>query len=264
MQYLIKEMSILTGIKGSTIRKWQERYHIFSPTLADNGYWYYSDDDYLLLSVIKRLITEGQKISKIVALGKKKLLSMQGESKFSQEDLVFIKEISNNTFYLLKEKLDNAYETLDLKTFIDGYVRNLLVIVGEAWARKMLTVSDEHAFSRWIFGYLMEKTLKHTKEGPPEYLLAIFPGDQHELGALLHYILLLQANIHVKFVGILPLKYILTELKKGSYHTVGLSLTIPHKKERIAKVKKHILSKTKIQNIEFGGRGYQLSLQGEL
>lgn len=261
MEYLIKDLSRLTGVKSGTIRKWQERYNLFSPKRAQNGYWYYSDEDYTILSNVVKFLRNGDKISNVTSMDKELLKTYNNTSKFSEKEYQTIKYISQSNYSVIENMLEDELINSGNQKFYEDIVRKLLVLVGEAWEYGYISVSEEHEFSRWLHGYLMNKVPEKVMNKDPEYLVVVFPGDLHELGALLHYLLLLEKGINAKFVGTLPVDHVLIELKKTSYKTVSFSLTLPQTQKKINSVKKTILRRTNVQDVLFGGRGYSISME---
>lgn len=263
MSYLIKDLSKMTGVKGFTIRKWQERYGIFQPSLAPNGYWYYSADDYAVLSRIVKLIESGEKISSIVALGRDKLLSSRDDSSYSGEEKMVIRLIQENQFAEIGNMLDNFHRKSNFTSFIRNHVERFVILSGRAWQDGLIGVGDEHAFSRWMTGYLREKcTIYENASVQPVWLVAVFPGDTHELGALMHYAILIAKKVPVRFVGNLPVEHLIKELKKGNYRTISISMALAPPLSKIMKFKKSLLAKTTVKKVFFGGRGFKLAKYG--
>lgn len=265
MQYLIKDLSRMTGIKGFTIRKWQERYKFFQPTLASNGYWYYSNDDYVVLSRIVRLLSEGMRISKIASIGRDKILQLRNDRDYSEDERTFVNWMSAQNFTALKSYLDERRSREKFTVFINLTVKNLVVLCGRAWEDGLLTTADEHSFSRWIFGYLRGVVSWMENSAKPVWLVAVFPGDRHEIGALMYYALLRYKKIAAKFVGILPIEHVIRELNRSNqYKAVSFSMTLAQTPVKIEKLKGRIQSRTSIKKVMIGGRGYSLTKHGAL
>jgi DNA-binding transcriptional MerR regulator len=258
MKYLIKDLSKMTGVKGSTIRKWQERYGIFDPQVAPNGYWYYSNDDYIVLNRIVNFLERGDKISKVVALGREYLLKYQNTENYSQEERNFFRSLQANDFSTIEAKYNQLFQEVGFRTFVREHLHKLVIFVGRGWNDGLISVADEHAFSRWFIGYLSKLIQPIRKDVEPIWLVASFPGDTHELGALMHYALLCSKNIPVRFVGSLPIEHIVKELVKPHYKAISFSLAVQQPLKKIEKIKNLVLTKTKVQNIYFGGRGIKL------
>jgi len=264
MGYLIKDLSKLTGVKGFTIRKWQERYRIFQPQLAPNGYWYYTPDDFTILSRIVKRIEQGEKISSIVALGREKLLSLKDDSGYTEEEKKLIRLIQENQFTEIGNLLEKYFsESTRFSNFIYNHIERIAILVGRAWKDGLISVADEYSFSRWMIGYLRQKCNQFEISGnKPIWLVAVFPGDTHELGALMHYAILLSKKIPARFVGNLPVEHLIKELNRGQYRALSVSLTLAPSMGKIEKFKNTILSKTRVKKVFFGGRGYKLAKYG--
>ncbi len=63
--YSIDDLEKLSGIKAHTIRIWEKRYHLLTPSRTDTNIRYYSDDDLKKLLNVSVLTGHGMKISKI-------------------------------------------------------------------------------------------------------------------------------------------------------------------------------------------------------
>lgn len=265
MKYLIKDLSRMTGVKGFTIRKWQERYKIFKPQLAPNGYWYYSNEDYEVLVRIVRFLEEGEKISHIVALGRENLLKFKNEDGYSEEEKQFIRWLENDQFSEIENYLNEQEKQKNFSSFIRQSLEKQVALVGRAWQDGMISVADEHSFSRWVTTYIRNKCKKYEtelKDKKPIWLVAVLPGDTHEIGALMHYAILLGKKVPARFVGTLPLDHIIRELNKGQYRTISISMTMAPQLTKLEKIKNTILNKTSVKKVIFGGRGYRLAKYG--
>lgn len=263
MNYLINDLSRLTGVKGPTIRKWQERYKILKPTLANNGYWIYHDDDYLILNTIHKKVQEGIKVSEVVAEGRDALLATTASNreKFTRMELKQLRLIIDNKIMVLQRYLNQLEKTCSFPELIEDYIYPLIVLVGNAWEARLIHVSDEHSFSKWMFTYLYSKATRYIKEIPKNHLITVFPGDVHELGALMHFSLLAYQGGAVKFLGAIPFKFLLKELKKHDYETISFSMALPQSPTRITQIRSKVEEKLPECKVLFGGRGWQLTKQ---
>ena len=265
MQYLIKDLSRLTGISGARIRKWQERFGIFSPQQGDNGYWYYDSDDYLLLRSIGKRLSEGEKLSHIIQLGSTKLLQSPDEDKFNAENWELIKIIQKNSLHTLRRTFEAQFQKSGMKSFLKDYLRQKIIMVGEAWSLGHLSVAEEHSFTRFIFSFLSEKIADLQTDDTPRWLVATFPDDPHELGAFMHYCLLLHKKIPAKYCGSLPEKYLIKEIASPNYQVVSLSLVVPQEPQKILELKQTIMKHLHVRKVIFGGYGYtKVSQQTDL
>ncbi|MCB1138322.1 MAG: MerR family transcriptional regulator [Leptospiraceae bacterium] len=260
MKYLIKDLSKLTGFDGARIRKWQERYRILRPERGGNGYWYYNNEDYIVLQNMKRLLDKGEKLQSVVSLGREYLLGMMGADDFSEDEMEVIKRISRNDFESIGQALDRQYSSMHFTDFVRGPVRDTVVLIGSAWEAGLLSVAEEHAVSRWLFTYIYGKTRELGIVDDPVWLVAVFPGDPHELGALMHYALLVAKRIPAKYAGTLSPEHIIDELKRNQYRNLSLSLVMPQSMEKIDSVRSKIKERSGVKKVLIGGRGYRAAL----
>ncbi|MCS7205547.1 MAG: MerR family transcriptional regulator [Leptospiraceae bacterium] len=255
MKYLIKDLSKMTGLSPARIRKWQERYNILRPTQAHNGYYYYDNDDLRVLLFIKNQLSNGKTLKELLNISREQVLNKNLYlHEFTQKELELINYISNYQYHEIQKHLDSIYKKSFLKWISE--IRNLLILVGRAWEKNFLSVADEHSISNWIRSYIAKHLLKEMKFEKPVWLVCVFPGDTHELGAMLHFAKLLYYKVPAKFVGMLPKHELLREIRQNSYRKISISVVLPKKWKELENLRKEI---QKISNAKvlFGGYGFK-------
>ena len=262
MRYLIKDLSKMTGVKGFTIRKWQERYSIFQPQMANNGYWYYSNEDYTVLSKIVKLLESGERISNIAAIGRENLLKLKNEAGYSDYERQLLHWVMEGNFSAIEKEFEAKVSSMSFKDFIRNHAEHMVILVGRAWQDGLITVAEENSLTKWLFGYIRNKASQFETDKRPIWLVSVFPGDPHELGALLHYAVLKSKKIPAKFVGSIPMEHLVKELIKTNYKIVSLSMALAQPLPKIEKVKNALLKKSQVKKVYFGGRGYKLAKYG--
>lgn len=256
MKYLIKDLACVSNLHPDRIRKWQERYHLLKPELGSNGYYYYSNEDLKILLYVKNELSKGKKISQIIAKPRQELLKEITQSnEFSTEELSIIEAISNFNYKPIERKL---YQVLKKKGFYSWLreIHKLIILTGKTWEKNLITISDEHSFSNWLKANLLTYIVRNLPKKKPVWLVSTFPGDPHELGALLHYIKLLKFKVPARYVGNLPKEELLKEIKIGSYRVVSISIVLPQKWKVIQNLK-HQIEKLDHTKVLFGGYGYK-------
>ena len=254
MQYLIKDLAGLTNLSKDRIRKWQERYSLLKPVRGKNGYYYHSNEDFFVLRSIKQKLESGQKLKDIIRLGRENLLDEQSNS-FNMDELELISLISKNYFSSLSEIYDQKRAKTNFVEWVQNDLHRLVVLVGEAWAANLLSVADEYAFTRWFIGYFSEKIHCLKIDVVPKVLVSVYPKDRHELGAFLHYGLLLYYEISSKFCGSLPEAELLKELESQKYEELHISVVLNHKNSEIERFKQYMLDRFPNLMIKIGGLG---------
>lgn len=257
MKFLIKDLSEMTGFSPARIRKWQERYHILNPVAGPNGYYYYDNDDLKILLYIKEELAKGRPLKEILKTPREVILSKDVYyHDFTTDELKFIDYIIRYQYNELEKHLDAILKSKNFLSWIKE-IHRLILLSGKAWEKNFITIADEHSFSNWLRGYILKYTLKKMKYQQPVWLVAIYPGDNHELGALLHFSKLLHYGVPAKYVGTLPKAELIREIKMNPYRYVSISVVLPRKKKELENLKKDIL-KVRECKVLFGGYGYKL------
>lgn len=217
-KYRIKTVGQKTGIPPITLRAWERRYQILSPTRETNRYRLYSDQDVRILLWLKKRLEEGMSISEAAA--ELKDISPQ-EMKFEnpevekkerpkKSDSVSIRDLRDKIYSALVNHdegramavLSLAKNSLSLTQLIENIIIPMLVRIGEDWYTGKILIATEHFASSFIRGALMSiyQKLPSTRHGQT-ILIGSAPGDMHELGPLMMAIMLREAGYKVEFLG---------------------------------------------------------------
>lgn len=269
MKYLIKDLARISGLQPARIRKWQERYSFLRPTQGSNGYYYYSNDDLFILKNIATELQTGKTISKILAAGRDQLLHPPSQEKFSKREWRLLRVVSANRFEVLDRFLSLRLRQMPFRPWIARELVPLLVLVGRGWEENLISVADEHAFSRWFTGYFQRvlqfryRSPKRSEESA-EILVACFPGDKHELGAMLFSGKLISRGIPVKFVGTLPEEELTRELGRLPYRYLCLSSVLPPGTSQLQNLCRRLGARFPGLSIHLGGSGQSFPRQCRL
>lgn len=255
MKFLIKDLAKMTDINPDRIRKWQERYHILNPEIGKNGYYYYNNEDLKILLFIKKELKTGKRIKQIIENYKKNKSVNFFENEFTSEELTIINLISNFDYKPIEKHLSSVLNKEGFYKWLRE-IHKLILLTGKAWEKDLISISDEHSFSNWLKGNLLTYVVRNIPEKKVIWLVCTFPGDEHELGAILHYVKLLKFKVPARYVGNLPKEELLRELKINQYKYLSISVVMPRKWKELQKLKEEI---QKIGNIKvlFGGYGYK-------
>ncbi len=256
MKYLIKDLAEITGLSPARIRKWQERFRILEPETGSNGYHYYTNEDLFVLTNISRELEKGSPLNAVIKRGRGALLEPPADGEFTREEWNLITAISSGAFQQLATYM-RGMKTGSIKTWVKNHLHPLVVLVGRAWQRGVLKVSDEHAFSRWFQGFFMESVAHLQRDARPNWLVAVHPDDEHELGALMHYGILLEYGVAARFCGRLPENELTRELQAHPYRKVTISVINPRGMDELNRLKERIRNVEPGVSVVFGGGGYR-------
>jgi MerR family transcriptional regulator, light-induced transcriptional regulator len=189
-----------TGIGKDTLRVWERRYGFPVPGRDGNDERTYPMVQVEKLRVIKRLMDQGHRPGRIVALSMDALQHLsRGEANLraghaaadthSREDLVaYIAMLQMQDHDGLRRELLKTLSQDGLQRFVTDVVAPLTTLVGDAWARGDLAVHQEHLYTECV-GALMRQAIvsipKPSGGGEPAVLLTTFPQEAHGLGLLM-------------------------------------------------------------------------------
>ena len=188
-----------TGIGKDTLRVWERRYGFPLPGRDGNDERTYPMAQVEKLRVIKRLMDQGHRPGRIVALSMDALQHLsRGEANLraghaaavnQREDLVaYIAMLQMQNHDGLRRELLNTLSQDGLLRFVTDVVAPLTTLVGDAWARGDLAVHEEHLYTECV-GALMRQAIvsipKPSGGGEPAVLLTTFPQEAHGLGLLM-------------------------------------------------------------------------------
>jgi len=189
-----------TGIGKDTLRVWERRYGFPQPARDEFDERSYPLEQVEKLRIIKRLIDQGLRPGRIVALPIQALQKLSLSSVYSPQGLSGISEAQGTDLRkymerLLRHDLDGlrrglhqALASMGINPFVTDLVAPLNVMVGEAWMRGELEVFEEHLYTECITALMHQAIHQVSSASPktaPTVLLTTFPQEQHGLGLLM-------------------------------------------------------------------------------
>ena len=191
-----------TGLAKDTLRVWERRYGFPQPGRDAFGERASTLSDVEKLRVIKRLLDQGHRPGRIVALPIEELQRLsqgmsgervhwvaqtdEGEAEVDLRD--FMQMIKEHRAEDLRRAFSQAAITLGLTRFVTEVVAPLNVMVGEAWLRGALEVFEEHLYTESVTT-IIRNTIGNVPEqgehSTPKVLLTTFPQEAHALGLLM-------------------------------------------------------------------------------
>lgn len=211
--YSIKDLERLSGIKAHTIRIWEQRYNILNPDRTDTNIRSYNDEELKLILNIASLVRAGGKISHIVKLKPKEIVSRIQDLVANPNSIneFFALQIDNLVIAMLDlddAKFDKVISTSAIKY---GFEETMLQIifpflqkVGIMWRTGEVSVLQEHFISNLIRSKVLVAIdgYSNTQSANAEKWLLFLPeGELHELGLLFSKYLLNSRGKHVMYFG---------------------------------------------------------------
>lgn len=209
MEYSIKDMERLSGVKAHSIRIWEKRYNLFSPNRSDTNIRSYSEDDLKKLLNVAHLNREGYKISKIAAMSMPVMQSEVMKTQQGSRDVeVIIERMIVAVIDLNEYEFDKILTELlfdyDFEILVIDYVFPFLDRIGVLWQTGSVSPAQEHFISNLIRSKIIVATDRLSI--PAQYkgqsfLLFLRDGELHEFGLLFANYLLRKYGFRTIYLG---------------------------------------------------------------
>ena len=212
--YTIKHAAELTGIGVATLRAWERRYAVVTPSRSQGRYRLYSDADVRALSIMTALVSDGWTAGQAAAETLRRLdTTLTSDSSLvdnrSAPGLATLDEL-DELFAAASELdaervgviLDRALAGDDFTAVAGHWLMPVLTAVGGAWADGRMTAAGEHLIS-----YAVQRRLAGLYEATarpsagPLVVLALPPGSRHELGLLAFAVAARQGGLDTAYLG---------------------------------------------------------------
>lgn len=228
-----------SGIARDTLRVWERRYGFPLPTRNDKGERMYPLEQLRRLQRIRRLLDQGLRPGKVVALTEPDLERIEADlyPDHEADDAIerIISVLQSGDVAQLDSELSSSYQLQGMETFITQTVIPVLKTVGERWAMGRLEIYEEHLLSEVLTRflnseiYLLQKTAKK-----PRVVLATLPGEEHTLGLLMVSALLSSRNISVVNLGAeVPLDQLTSAVDRYEADILGVTFSGAYQYENI-------------------------------
>ena len=228
-----------SGIARDTLRIWERRYGFPEPLRNDKGERMYPEGQLRRLQRIRRLLDQGLRPGKVVALNDDDLDLLEAElypdesSSDSIEHILTVLQTSGGLE--LEAALTETYQQQGMQVFITETVIPLLYVVGERWAKGKLQIFEEHLLSEVLTRFLNSEISAIQKTSmKPRVLLATLPGEEHTLGLLMFSALLSARNVSVTNLGgEVPLDQIVLAVDRLNVDALGITFSAAYQYENI-------------------------------
>ena len=188
----MKAVSHLTGVRPELLRRWEKRYHLFTPQRAGNRYREFDDEDVQLLLYIRQQIDHGRSIGELAAEGREALLRQLRPAQASpgqQDNPCLLDELLGYIQHLDKPRLEARLAEWavhhSFATLLDTVFVPLMHRLGELWAAGEVSVASEHFATMFLKQRLLTMLQTTAPGASAPLLLCACPAKEfHELGLL--------------------------------------------------------------------------------
>lgn len=218
-----------TGLLKETLRVWERRYGFPRPLRDAQGERVYPRDQVERLRLIRRLMDQGWRPGRLMALDDAALLAAAGSLQVSTTPQLeaLLASLRTRDAGGVRALLEALIDEHGLQGFVTGLAVRLCSEVGEAWARGELDVAQEHLFTEQI-----RRALRAALPAPandprgPRVLLTTFPEEEHDLALLFAEALLAPEGARCTSLGAqTPLLDIVHTMRQGGHQVLLLSFS---------------------------------------
>lgn len=213
--YSIKELEKISGIKAHTIRIWEKRYSMITPSRTPTNIRYYSDDDLKKIINISILRKNGIRIGTIAELNTKEISEKIEElHKLKSSPQIYQDQLLISMIDLDESKFEKLLNNLILKHGFEHSIMNVLFPfqekVGFMWLTSNISPAHEHFITNLIRQKLIVAidSLPLVEEKSAKKVILFLPETElHELGLLFAHFYLRKNNFRTLYLGqIVPIK----------------------------------------------------------
>lgn len=213
--YTVKHAAALTGIRPDTLRMWERRYGVVTPSRSAGGYRLYDDAAVARLSAMRALVEAGwspRRAALQVASGT--TLGRHDRPTDDQADPGTVRPEQTDDVDVLRRLasefdttglarvLDAKFADGDLEALADAWLMPALYDLGEGWLQGEVSVAAEHAVTSSVQRRLAAALdAAAPAPGAPSVLVGLARASRHELGVLTFAVLLARAGLDVVYLG---------------------------------------------------------------
>jgi methanogenic corrinoid protein MtbC1 len=273
-RYNIKAVEQKSGIQSVTIRAWERRYGLLTPTRAENGYRLYSERDIAVLQWARSRVESGISISSAV----NEFLQLQKTHKWPEAIITgsapvaahpaerlsadavsrqFLQALLRHDEKMASGIFEEMLGSFDLIELFEHVLTPVLVEIGEGWARGEVKVATEHFASNLVLTRLQAifQSLP-LRSSAPRVMIGCAPDELHVIGPLMLAVLLREIGYRVEFLGPdLPLDDLAAYVMEEPPKMLILSATLADSAASLVSFPRKLHKAKQIPLFGFGGSG---------
>ncbi len=209
--YTVKRAAELTGVAPDTLRAWERRYGVVSPTRSDGGYRLYDDVALRRLAAMQALVVAGwsprQAAEQVLAEGDLER-DPPRPGGVDDEDAATVGDVTalaraGRDFdgAALQRALDEGFALGSFETVVDRWLMPSLLELGGWWHSGRVTVAGEHFVSASVQRRLAAAYDAAGRPAGPGVVVGLARDSRHELGVLAFATALRRAGADVVYAG---------------------------------------------------------------
>ncbi len=211
-QFTIKAVAQATGLTVETLRAWERRYEVVTPSRDSSGRRTYSAADVARLRLLRTATELGHTISRLAHLGEDELAKLVADSggqarpgptrgQSYVERAIDAAEHSDPSG--VEEVLTSAVALLPPNEVVNTILVPLVRVVGERWHRGEVSIAQEHMVTDIVRRLIISVSRGYLRsDNGPCLVLATLSGERHELGILMCSWLAATRRFRTHYLGV--------------------------------------------------------------
>ncbi|WP_134324909.1 MerR family transcriptional regulator [Cumulibacter soli] len=206
--YTIKRAAEHIGVSAATLRAWESRYGVVTPSRSDGGYRVYSSADLETLGLMAQLVADGSPPALAAQEVRRRASSIEpARTTIDAGDTTRLDEaIVTSAAALDAQRLDVALDEIfargSFETVVDDHLLPAMRALGEAWANGTVSVAGEHFAAHAVMRRLAAAyEAAAAPVGVARILVGLPPNARHEIGPLAFAIAARRRGLQVYYLG---------------------------------------------------------------
>jgi MerR family transcriptional regulator, light-induced transcriptional regulator len=262
----IGELSYRVGVSADVLRAWERRYGLLKPIRSGAGYRLYDEHDEWRVRTMQQKLWAGVSPAQAAA----EVARMEEGSELPDGSVEAPAELADQLGEALESfDEERAHELLDRLLGLHGLERAIrdalmpyLAGLGERWARKEVSVAQEHFASRLIEGRLLALARGWNRGPGHRAVLACPTGEEHTLPLICFGLILRSRGWRNVYLG--------ADTPPSSAHlaadTIGADVVVLSavSSVRFASIPRELRALAVRHHVVLGGRGASAEVAAEL
>ena len=212
IQYSIRDIEKLTGVKAHTLRIWEQRFGFVIPHRTETNIRFYDDNQLKILLNVSILLKHGRKISKVAYMSaeaiKKELVRLTMDTQ--DKNLFYGMQVDSLVVAMIDLDEEHFEKVISLCNLRFGFEQTMVSVitpflgkVGILWSIGEVNVAQEHFISNLVRQKLIVAIDSYIGKikNDTKYLLFLPEGEYHELGLLFAKYLVRAKGFRVIYLG---------------------------------------------------------------
>lgn len=237
-QFTIKAVAQATGLTVETLRAWERRYEVVSPSRDGSGRRTYSAGDVARLRLLRTATELGHTISRLAPLSMEELAKLVADSGGQARSgpargQSFVERALDAAEHSdpsgVEEVLTSAIALLPPNEVVHTVIVPLVREIGERWHRGEVSIAQEHMVTDIVRRLVIAVSRGYLRsDNGPCVVLATLSGERHELGILMCSWLAATRRFRTHYLGAdLPAEEIARFALEVDARAVLVSLVMP-------------------------------------